>query len=111
MEIKTLSQELQKQEVLIQKLKQKSTVVYREGGAEQELELIQQLFQATGEVAGLREKLEKAEEGKWDAEREIKAAQVVRHRMAELEEETHVSEHLCILNVKICRHSYPAYSY
>jgi len=47
----------------------------------------------TSEVAGLREKLQKAEEGKQDAVRKMEAAQVkseiVQHQMAELGEQKH----------------------
>jgi len=57
------------------------------------LELAQKLFQVTSEVAGLREKLQKAEEGKQDAVRKMEAAQVkseiVQRQMAELGEQKH----------------------
>ena len=67
----------------------------REGSASQELELQQKLFQVTSEAAELREKLEKAEEGKQDAVREMEATRVksdiVQRRMVELGEQTQVS--------------------
>ena len=57
------------------------------------MELAQKLFQVTSEVAGLREKLQKAEEGKQDALRKMEAARVkseiVQHQMAELGEQKH----------------------
>ena len=57
------------------------------------MELAQKLFQVTSEVAGLREKLQKAEEGKQDAVRKMEAAQVkseiVQRQMAELGEQKH----------------------
>ena len=63
-EIKTLQLQLHKQETLIQKLEKESAIA----SAKQEMELAQKLFQVTCEVAGLREKLQKAE-GKQDAVR------------------------------------------
>ena len=93
-EMKTLQLQLHKQETLIQKLDQGSAVV-REGSASQELELQQKLFQVTSEAAELREKLEKAEEGKQDAVREMEAtwvkSDIVQRRMVELGEQTQVS--------------------
>ena len=90
-EIKTLLLQLQRQEALIQKLEQESAVV----STKQELELAQKLVQVTSEVAGLRDRLEKAEEGKRDATREMEAVRVkselVQQRMTELGEQTHVS--------------------
>ena len=49
---------MHKQEALIQKLEESAIA-----SAKQELELAQKLFHVTSEVDGLREKLQKAEEG------------------------------------------------
>ena len=73
--IKTLSQEVQKQESLIVKLEQQLAAA-REGGAKLELELLQRILKVTDEAAGLRNKLEEAKEEKWDAVRKMEVAQV-----------------------------------
>ena len=73
--IKTLSQEVQEQEALIAKLEQELSAA-REGGAKQELELLQRIVKETDEAAGLRSKLEEAKEEKWEAVRKMKVAQV-----------------------------------
>ena len=73
--IKTLSQELQKQESLIAKL-ERGLAAAREGGATRELELLQRIVKVTDEAAGLRDKLEEAKEEKWEAVRKMEAAQV-----------------------------------
>ena len=73
--MKTLSQELQKQESLIAKLERELSVA-REGGAKRELELLQHIFKMTDEAAGLRDKLEEAKEEKWEAEKKMEVAQV-----------------------------------
>ena len=73
--MKTLSQELQKQESLIAKL-ERELAAAREGGAKRELELLQRIFKVTDEAAGLRDKLEEAKEEKWEAERKREVTQV-----------------------------------
>ena len=73
--IKTLSQEVQKQESLIAKLEQELSAA-REGGAKLELELLQRIVKVTDEAAGLRNKLEEAKEEKWEAVRKMEVAQV-----------------------------------
>ena len=73
--IKTLSQQLQKQESLTAKLEQELAAA-REGGAKQELELLKHVVKVTDEAAGLRDKLEEAKEEKWEAVRKMDAAQV-----------------------------------
>ena len=73
--MKTLSQELQKQESLIAKLERELSAA-REGGAKRELELLQRIFKMTDEAAGLRDKLEEAKEEKWEAVRKMEVAQV-----------------------------------
>jgi len=72
--IKTLSQQLQKQESLIAKLEQELATA-REGGATRELELLQHIVKVTDEAAGLRDKLEEAKEEKWEAVRKMEVAQ------------------------------------
>ena len=69
--MKTLSQELQKQESLIAKL-ERELAAAKEGGAKRELELLK----VTDEAAGLRDKLEEAKEEKWEAVRKMEVAQV-----------------------------------
>ena len=73
--MKTLSQELQKQESLIAKL-ERELAAAREGGATLELELLQRIVKVTDEAAGLRDKLEEAKEEKWEAVRKMEVAQV-----------------------------------
>ena len=73
--VKTLSQELQKQESLIATLERELSAA-REGGAKRELELLQRIFKMTDEAAGLRDKLEEAKEEKWEAVRKMEVAQV-----------------------------------
>ena len=73
--MKTLSQELQIQESLIAKL-ERELAAAKEGGAKRELELLQRIFKMTDEAAGLRDKLEKAKEEKWEAVRKMEVAQV-----------------------------------
>ena len=73
--MKTLSQELQKQESLIATLERELSAA-REGGAERELELLQRIFKMTDEAAGLRDKLEEAKEEKWEAVRKMEVALV-----------------------------------
>ena len=73
--MKTLSQEVQKQESLIAKLEQELAAA-REGGAKRELELLQRILKVTDEAAGLRNKLEEAKEEKWDVVRKMEVAQV-----------------------------------
>ena len=73
--VKTLSQELQKQESLIAKLEQELAAA-REGGATRELELLQRIVKVTDEAAGLRDKLEEAKEEKWEAVKKMEVAQV-----------------------------------
>ena len=72
--IKTLSQQLQKQESLIAKLEQELATA-REGGATRELELLQRIVKVTDEATGLRDKLEEAKEEKWEAVRKMEVAQ------------------------------------
>ena len=72
--MKTLSQELQKQESLIAKL-ERELAAAREGGATRELELLQCIVKVTDEAAGLRDKLEEAKEEKWEAVRKMEAGQ------------------------------------
>ena len=73
--VKTLSQELQKQESLIAKL-ERELASAREGGATRELELLQRIFKVTDEATGLRDKLEEAKEEKWEAVRKMEVAQL-----------------------------------
>ena len=73
--MKTLSQELQKQEFLIAKL-ERELASAREGGATRELELLQRIFKVTDEATGLRDKLEEAKEEKWEAVRKMEVAQL-----------------------------------
>ena len=73
--VKTLSQELQKQESLIAKL-ERELAAAREGGATRELELLQRIVKVTDEAAGLRDKLEEAKEEKWEAVKKMEVAQV-----------------------------------
>ena len=73
--MKTLSQELQKQESLIAKLDQELAAA-KEGGATRELELLQRIVKVTDEAAGLRDKLEEAKEEKWEAVKKMEVAQV-----------------------------------
>ena len=73
--VKTLSQELQKQESLIGKL-ERELAAAKEGGATRELELLQHVVKVTDEAAGLRDKLEKAKEEKWEAVRKMEVAHV-----------------------------------
>ena len=73
-EIKTLSQQLQKQESLIAKLEQELAAA-REGGATREFELLQCIVKVTDEATGLRDKLEEAKEEKWEALRKMEVAQ------------------------------------
>ena len=71
------------------------------------MELAQKLFQVTSEVAGLREKLQNAEEGKQDAVRKMEAAwvkrEIVQCQMAELGGQKHadVSMYPSICTFKI----------
>ena len=73
--VKTLSQQLQKQESLIAKLEQELAAA-RKGGATRELELLQRIVKVTDEAAGLRDKLEEAKEEKWEAVKKMEVAQV-----------------------------------
>ena len=73
--VKTLTQELQKQESLIAKL-ERELAAAREGGATRELELLQCIVKVTDEAAGLRDKLVEAREEKWEAMRKMETAQV-----------------------------------
>ena len=73
--MKTLSQELQKQETVIAKL-ERELAAAKEGGAKRELELLQRIFKVTDEAAGLRDKLEEAKEEKWEAVRKMEVTQV-----------------------------------
>ena len=72
--VKTLTQELQKQESLIAKL-ERELAAAREGGATLELELRQRIVKVTDEAAGLRDKLEEAKEEKWEAVKKMEVAQ------------------------------------
>ena len=72
--VKTLSQELQKQESLVAKLERE--IAARKGGATRELELLQHIVMVTDEATGLRDKLEEAKEEKWEAVRKMEVAQV-----------------------------------
>ena len=72
--MKTLSQELQKQESLIAKL-ERELAAAREGGATRELELLQRIVKLTDKAAGLRDKLEEAKEEKWEAVKKMEVAQ------------------------------------
>ena len=73
--MKTLSQQLQKQESLIAKL-ERELAAAREGGATRELQLLQRIVMVTDEATGLRDKLEEAQEEKWEAVRKMEVAQV-----------------------------------
>ena len=73
--IKTLSQEIQKQESVIANL-ERELAAAREGGAKLELELLQRIVKVTDEAAGLRDKLEEAKVEKWEAEKKMEVAQV-----------------------------------
>ena len=74
-EIETLSQQLQEKEAFIAKLEQKLSAAW-EGGAQRQLDLEEHVLKVTDEAAGLREKLEEAEEGKQEAVREMETAQM-----------------------------------
>jgi len=86
-EIKILSRQLQEQKDLITKLEHDS-VVARE--PKQELELEKCILKMTEEAAELRDKLEEAEEGRWEAVKEMEAAQVeiklLQYQVAKLRE-------------------------
>ena len=78
-QIETLSQELHDKEALIAKLEQEQELaVAREGSAKGELEHEQDILKVTVEAAELRDKLQQAEEEKWEAVsavRELETAQ------------------------------------
>ena len=88
--VKKISQELKKQESLIAKL-ERELAATREGGAKREQELLQCIFEMTDEAAGMKDKLEEANEEKWGAVRKMEIAQVenklLQSWMKELREE------------------------
>ena len=88
--VKKISQELKKQESLIAKL-ERELAATREGGAKREQELLQRIFEMTDEAAGMKDKLEEANEEKWGAVRKMEIAQVenklLQSWMKELREE------------------------
>lgn len=98
-EIKSLSQQIQKMETLIQELEQESARTM-DSSTEQQLELEEHILWVTGEAAELRDKLEEVKEESWEAAREIGAAQVenemLQSWMVELRTQTHVSWNTCV---------------
>ena len=113
--IKTLAQQLQKQESLIAKLEQELAAA-REGGATRELELLQRIVKVTDEATGLRDKLEEAKEEKWVAVRKMEVAQaenkLLQGWMTELRGQqtaikvssTMIYCYLCTLRARAVRH-------
>lgn len=98
-EIKSLSQQIQKMETLIQELEQESARTM-DSSTEQQLELEEHILRVIGEAAELRDKLEEVKEESWEAAREIRAAQVenevLQSWMVELRTQTHVSWNTCV---------------
>jgi len=98
-EIKSLSQQIQKMETLIQELEQESARTM-DSSTEQQLELEEHILRVAGEAAELRDKLEEVKEESWEAAREIEAAQVenevLQSWMVELRTQTHVSWNTCV---------------
>lgn len=98
-EIKSLSQQIQKMETLIQELEQESGRTM-DSSTEQQLELEEHILRVIGEAAELRDKLEEVKEESWEAAREIRAAQVenevLQSWMVELRTQTHVSWNTCV---------------
>jgi len=98
-EIKSLSQQIQKMETLIQELEQESARTM-DSSTEQQLELEEHILRVTGEAAELRDKLEEVKEESWEAAREIEAAQVenevLQSWMVELRTQAHVSWNTCV---------------